>query len=75
MLLKLFQDISRMYSQLKSNATNNEIMKRRVRELGNKPSASKFSTTLFADNTYLVLVENNLLRLEHKVNFQLQLGR
>ena len=37
------------------------------------PSASEFSTTLFADDTYLVLADNNLLRLEHKVNFQLQL--
>ena len=36
------------------------------------PSASEFSTTLFADDTYLVLGDN-LLRLEHKVNFQLQL--
>ena len=33
------------------------------------PSASKFSTTLFADDTYLVLADNNLLRLEHEVNF------
>ena len=37
------------------------------------PSASEFSTTLFADDTYLVRADNNLLRLEHKVNFQLQL--
>ena len=37
------------------------------------PSASEFSTTLLADDTYLVLADNNLLRLEHKVNFQLQL--
>ena len=37
------------------------------------PSASEFSTILFADDTYLVLADNNLLRLEHKVNFQLQL--
>ena len=37
------------------------------------PSVPKFSTTLFADDTYLVLADNNLLRLEHKVNFQLQL--
>ena len=37
------------------------------------PSASKFSTILFADDTYLVLADNNLLRLEYKVNFQLQL--
>ena len=37
------------------------------------PSASEFSTTLFADDTYLVLADNNLLQLEHKVNFQLQL--
>ena len=36
-------------------------------------SASEFSTTLFADDTYLVLADNNLLRLEHKVIFQLQL--
>ena len=31
------------------------------------PSASEFSTTLFADDTYLVLADNNLLRLEHKL--------
>ena len=37
------------------------------------PSASEFSITLFADDTYLALADNNLLRLEHKVNFQLQL--
>ena len=37
------------------------------------PPASEFSTTLFADDTYLVLTDNNLLRLEHKIHFQLQL--
>ena len=37
------------------------------------PSASEFSTTLFADDTYLALADNNLLRLEHKGNFQLRL--
>ena len=36
-------------------------------------SASEFSTTLFADDTYLVFADNNLLWLEHQVNFQLQL--
>ena len=41
--------------------------------LNDLPFASEFSTILFADDTYLVLAYNDLLRLEHKVNFQLQL--
>ena len=36
-------------------------------------SLKALSTILFADDTYLVLSDNNLLRLEHKVNSQLQL--
>ena len=32
------------------------------------PSVYEFSSTLFVDDTYLVLADDNLLRLEHKVN-------
>ena len=37
------------------------------------PLASQFSTTLFADDTYLALSDINLSNLEQKVNYQLQL--
>ena len=35
------------------------------------PLASEFSTTLFADDTYLTLSHNNLFELEKKVNIQM----
>ena len=41
--------------------------------VNNLPLASQFSTTLFADDTYLALSEINLSNLEQKVNYQLQL--
>ena len=37
------------------------------------PLASQFSTTLFADDTYLALSDINLSNLEQKVNYQFQL--
>ena len=37
------------------------------------PLAFQFSTTLFADDTYLALSYINLSNLEQKVNYQLQL--
>ena len=41
--------------------------------LNDLPLASQFSTTLFADETYLSLSDINLSNLEQKVNYQLQL--
>ena len=41
--------------------------------LNDLPLASQFSTTLFADETYLSLSDINLSNLEQKVNHQLQL--
>ena len=35
------------------------------------PLVSEFSITLFADDTYLTLLHNNLLELEKKVNIQM----
>ena len=37
------------------------------------PLASQFSTTLFADNTYLALADKKLSQLEHEVNYQFEL--
>jgi len=37
------------------------------------PRASHFSTTLFADDTYLTMSDKNFRQLENKGNYQLQL--